>query len=118
VQIRQTRATQDIVVVAVSGELDMATSGSLAHALAEAIATPGTAEVLVDTSGVTFCDSSGLNALVQGQRTAADRGICLRVVEPPDRLRMVMEITCVLELLTTGRVIDPPTPRLTGRDER
>lgn len=109
--IHHTRATEDTVVVTVSGELDMATTDGLARALAEAVTTPGAAHVLVDASAVTFCDSSGLNALIQGHRIAASRGISLRVVQPPHRLRMIMEITCVLDVLTTGQVADPSTPR-------
>ena len=58
--------TADVLLVEVSGEVDMSTSPRLEEVVA---ATPDQAKrVVVDLSGVTFLDSSGLNALVRGQR--------------------------------------------------
>lgn len=111
-QVSHSLATQDTVVVTVSGELDMATSDVLAGVLADALNEPGIAQLLVDARSITFCDSSGLNALVRAHHAAASRDVCLRVVEPPDRLRMIMEITCLLDLLTAGQVSEQRTPPL------
>ena len=50
--------------------------------------------VVVDLTGVTFLDSSALNALVHGQRGLAAREIAFRVVSPADQVvRRVFEIT-------------------------
>ncbi|MFG2006800.1 STAS domain-containing protein [Spirillospora sp. NPDC048911] len=53
------------------GELDLATAGSFRDLLVETIG-KGCPNVVVDMSGVTFCDSQGLSALLAGG--AACRG--------------------------------------------
>jgi anti-anti-sigma factor len=61
--------------VAVSGELDAATSGRLAAA-------PGAlngASVLLDPEGCTFVDSSGIRTIVEGVRRLANQGRTLVV---------------------------------------
>ena len=82
----------DAVIVEAIGEIDMATAPQLAAALDP---TPDDVRrMVVDLSGVTFLDSSGLNALVQAQRALAHRSVDLRIVCPTDRvIRKVFEIT-------------------------
>ena len=80
-ELHTTTDSSDVVVVTVVGEVDMTTAPELTKAI-DGVA--GTArKVVVDLSGVTFLDSSGLNALVRGRRelAAADRE--LSVVAPP-----------------------------------
>ena len=60
----------------------MTTASELSQAIER---TPdGTELVVIDLSEVSFLDSSGLNALVQGRRTLAERGIAMTVVVPPE----------------------------------
>ena len=84
----------ETLVVEVVGEADMATAPELAQALDAAAVNDSVRRVVVDLTGVTFLDSSALNALVHGQRGLAAREIAFRVVSPADQVvRRVFEIT-------------------------
>ena len=87
------------VILEVEGEVDMMTAPSLSKAISEV--PEGTQWVVVDLSKVSFLDSSGLNALVQGRRTLDARQVAMRVVVPVDgAIRRVFEITHLTEPLT------------------
>ncbi len=72
------------VVVTVAGEVDMTTAPGLTKAF-DGVA-GSVRKVVVDLGGVTFLDSSGLNALVRGRRELAAADIELSVVAPPPGL--------------------------------
>jgi anti-anti-sigma factor len=64
----------EIVVVTVTGEVDISTAGLLRDQLADVLATqPGA--VLVDVTRLDFCDLSGLDALVEAASAAASAGL-------------------------------------------
>jgi anti-sigma B factor antagonist len=77
------------VVIAVAGEVDMATAPQLAHCL---LGHTGT-DVVVDLSEVTFMDSTGMTALVQGYNAARKSGCTLRTTGERDVIRRVIEIS-------------------------
>ncbi len=79
-------------VLTVTGEVDMTTAPELLRSIE--LVSDRSDRVVVDLSAVTFLDSSGLNALLTGQRVLEGRGIGLRVVTPEDNpVRRVFEIT-------------------------
>ena len=59
-----TRRTDDCPVVEVTGELDIATADLLDLHLHDVITRHGPARIVLDLSGLTFCDASGLRVLV------------------------------------------------------
>ncbi|UUN30478.1 STAS domain-containing protein [Streptomyces sp. FIT100] len=61
----------DIVVVALTGELDHDTAEPLRAALDEGIAS-GARRLLVDCSELLFCDSTGLNVLLHARLAAQE----------------------------------------------
>lgn len=73
------RCTADVrwsggaAVVVVAGELDHDNQEPLREALAEALAL-GAERTVVDCAGMTFCDSTGLNILLQGRLDAREAG--------------------------------------------
>jgi anti-sigma B factor antagonist len=69
-----------IHVVALSGELDAATSDGLADALLQ---TAGST-VVVDLSGLTFMDSSGIGTLVVARNRIMAEGLGQLVLTRPD----------------------------------
>ncbi|MGW6534479.1 STAS domain-containing protein [Streptomyces sp. NPDC055051] len=81
-------------VVAVSGNLDMhrveAVRSTLLRAITEA---PCGAEVIVDLTFSSFCDSSGLATLVAARERAADAGHTLRLGAPCHQMLRLMEFT-------------------------
>ncbi|MFD7985973.1 STAS domain-containing protein [Kitasatospora indigofera] len=70
-------------VVEVTGELDYDTAPRVRVALEDALAVAPVPPILVvDLAGVTFCDSSGLNALLQARIDAQGQGSVLRLARP------------------------------------
>jgi anti-sigma B factor antagonist len=94
----------DPVVLAVQGEVDLATAPQLERELTTALATPGATGVRVDLSGVEFMDSAGLRVLVAALRTAEDGGRTLTLSSPHERVRRIIQITGLSEVF----VLDAP----------
>ena len=78
----------DIHVVALRGELDMATAAGLTDWL---VAISGSS-VVVDLSGLTFMDSSGINALVMARNRIVDSGNSLILARPSPIVKRTLEI--------------------------
>ncbi len=88
-----------VVRLVLAGELDIATSDQLDSAMADTVAVPRVATVIVDLAAVSFCDSSGISALVRGRATAAGHGITYQVVNATGAVRRILEITGVWGVL-------------------
>lgn len=73
------------------GEIDLATAGEVVRALASVDGQ----RVLVDMSGVTFCDSSGVAALIRAGR---DRDSVV-ITNAPENVRQVFRILGVDDML-------------------
>jgi anti-sigma B factor antagonist len=88
----------DDAIVVLSGELDMATAPELTGVLGQVIA-HGPPEVVVDFSGLSFIDSSGIAALVDAQHRLGDqeRRLCIHAAHP-GAVR-VFEIAGLLDFL-------------------
>jgi len=95
----------DALVVAVVGEIDMATAPEVSKAISSG---PGDAgRVVVDLTQVTFLDSSALNAFVQSQQELMQRDVAFRIVSPLDQaVRNVFEITRLTEPLSVVDSLD------------
>jgi anti-sigma B factor antagonist len=78
-------------VVPAPAEVDGAGSDQLRHALIAAV--DDHAIVVVDMSANTFCDSSGIGALLTAARRATARGGELRVVMPDTSVFRVFKLT-------------------------
>ncbi|TWD81244.1 anti-anti-sigma factor [Kribbella amoyensis] len=76
-----------VLLVRLSGEIDIATTEYAAEAIRTAIAPPARL-VLIDVSAVTFCSSAGLGNLVEARQLAGQHEIQLALVgvgRPVDR---------------------------------
>ena len=91
-----------VVRLAVAGEIDLATAGQLDDAIAQAVA-GGCAEVIVDLAEVSFCDSTGIGAIVRARNAAALEGATVHVINPRGPVYRVLDVTGMLDSLT-----DPP----------
>ena len=81
-------------VVALAGELDF-DSAPLLRSLFEEALDVDEARVVVDCSDLTFCDSTGLNALVVARRAALERGSAVSVAAPPPAMARVLAMSGV-----------------------
>ncbi len=78
------------VLVRLSGEVDLSWSQEVRRAVLEALGADGT--VGVDLSAVSYIDSSGIAALVEGFQTARTRGSRFALVAVSDAVRAVLEL--------------------------
>jgi anti-sigma B factor antagonist len=90
----------DFVLLIVGGEIDFTTATVLSSALDDALAA-GPNNVLVDMSGVTFIDSSGLTALIHGYKAATRAEGWLSIRDPSAVVTRLLALTGQLERFTT-----------------
>jgi anti-anti-sigma factor len=102
VRITQSLDGQGTVRLALSGELDMASAETLAASVDHALRPDRPAQLVVDLAGVTFCDSTGIRALVDARAAALRCQVAFRTVNPRGLTRRVMSVTGVLDVLTSG----------------
>ena len=89
-----------------AGEIDLYTAPRLQGELAGVIANsaPGSL-VVVDMSGVEFCDSTGMNVLLSCLRQARERGGELELAAPRPAVRKILQVTGLEAVFT---VTDKP----------
>ena len=75
----------------VAGEIDLAVAGQFASAVNDLLAAADGVAV-IDLTGVTFFNSTGIGVLVDAATGATRRGVAL-TVRPSDYVRRTLEIT-------------------------
>jgi len=90
----------DHVRLVLAGDVDFAAHSELADRLTTLIA--GGRAVVVDCAGVTFLDSMGLRALVEGLAAARARSVGFELADPSQPVLRVMELTGTAELFGLG----------------
>ena len=87
-----------VATVTLRGEADVVTVDQLRVVLGEALATRPR-EVVVDLTGLTFIDSTGLGALVFGFQRARDAGIRFRLAHPSTTVKQILVLSGLLEVV-------------------
>jgi anti-sigma B factor antagonist len=91
------------------GELDMASAPVLSECLDKAIDDDGIRPtVLMDVNDLTYCDFSGIRALLDAAHRCYKNGAYFRVVGARDNVRRVFEITDTIEILNVDGSGDSP----------
>ena len=101
--------TDDVPVLSASGELDMTNAAELTESL-QAMADSSAKVVVADLSGVTFIDSTGLNALIVGRKRLEERGGELRLVMTHPHVLKVFEITGLLDVFPVHASVTEALP--------
>lgn len=91
-------------VVAVSGEIDVATAPQLRECLHQVIAR-GDATVVLDLLGVTFLDSTALGVLVGALKRCRELGGELHIVVADPRIMKIFEITGLTSVFTIADTV-------------
>ena len=81
---------QDVLVLRLVGEVDIATVDQFREILGR-LADLRRANVVIDASGVTFMDSTGLHALIEGKRAIHDVNAHIVLVCSP-QVRRILEL--------------------------
>lgn len=86
IQIGRTWLGPDVLVLAVGGEIDMATMTEWRDALSAALAVYQLRRLICDCAELRFLSIGGFLALVDAHHTARGRGIQIQVTHPPRTL--------------------------------
>ena len=94
-----------IAVVRLAGRLDLLSAADV-RARLSAATEDGHRRLVVDLSGVTFVDSSGLGALIGGLKAARVAGGDLRIAGPNEQGRVILTLTTLERVLRPYATID------------
>ncbi|WP_285733164.1 STAS domain-containing protein [Nocardiopsis sp. ATB16-24] len=86
-----TRVESRSVIVAIEGELDIATAADLQEHIQSAIKDHGP-WLILDMAGLEFMDSSGLNVIINAYRTVRDLGGALALAALNERVNKVVRL--------------------------
>lgn len=98
-------------VIAISGELDLASGPSLEEALSALDS--DAALVVVDLRKLEFMDSTGLSIIVRAHQRLAERNCELSLVRGSPQVQRLLDLTGVAERV---RLVESPEELLTRRD--
>lgn len=105
IDIREQRP--GMMVVSLTGEVDIMRSPDLQTALQDAIGRiKGKGAVVVDLSGVTYMDSSGVATLVRGLQLSRKKDVGLVLCALQDRVRSIFEIARLDTVFPMAATID------------
>ncbi|MEV4557967.1 STAS domain-containing protein [Kitasatospora sp. NPDC049285] len=99
------------VVVHLTGELDQDRQPVLDHALARAVRSRPL-RLVIDMTGVVFCDCVGLNALLKTRHAAQQAGVDLQLSGLRHQATRLLEITQADALFTIADNALPATRRI------
>ena len=92
-------AAGDTARVKLDGELDIHTAPGVAEAITKAVDS-GVTTVVVDAGSLRFCDSSGIQVLVQARERLIANGGNLRVEGVHGSVEKVLAVTGLLDLFS------------------
>ncbi|MEU1012584.1 STAS domain-containing protein [Streptomyces sp. NPDC005890] len=100
-----THADGHLALVCVSGEIDIR-SAPLLRTDGLRLINQGHPDLILDLAQVTFCDSSGFNALINILRCARAANGSLTLAAVPDRLSRMLDLTGVSALMPAYSTVD------------
>jgi len=95
-----TREVNDIAIIKVEGKI---TIGAGDQQLRDVIASAASKKILLDLSGVTTIDSSGIGELVGSYTTVTNKGGKLKLLHLPAKLNELLHVT---QLITVFEVYE------------
>ncbi|GAA2720775.1 STAS domain-containing protein [Cellulomonas aerilata] len=101
------------VVMRVTGEVDVATAAPLRQELAVHMGSHQQ-DLIVDVSGVTFMDSTGLGVLVRAVRQVHERGGRIELVSHEDPVMNLLRLTALADVLPVHKTVHEARAALSG----
>jgi|SRR5713226_8262145 anti-sigma B factor antagonist len=98
-----------ITIARLEGELDIATTPALRERLLS-VFSPAVRLIVIDLSGVSFCDVSALAVLVATQRRAGGLGITVRLAAPSSQMAKLLRVTGLDQCFTICATVDDALP--------
>jgi anti-sigma B factor antagonist len=100
----------EMILVALSGELDLASSGALGEELTRVV-DAASGLVVVDLRGLEFMDSTGLSTLVKAHQRAEQAGKRFALVRGSQQVQRLLNLTGVEDRMLFA---DSPEELVTG----
>ncbi len=100
-----TRSQGGRTIMSLGGEIDLYTAPRLHGELVTVLSGGAPAQIVVDMSGVDFCDSTGMNVLLAAHRRAREQGGDLELAAPRPAVRKILQVTGLESVFT---VLDDP----------
>ena len=101
------------LVCRLAGELDLSSADQVRRAVDGAMARHGVSDLVLDLSEVSFLDSSGVGVILGRYRRTRESGGRMVLVAPPERLRPVLELAGILQLVPAAASVGEATGLLT-----
>lgn len=99
----QSRQREGVTILEPKGKITIGVGDvALRDAVQEAVGA-GSRKILIDLSGVTTMDSSGIGELVSTYTTVTNRGGKLKLLHLPPKIQDIMQVT---QLITVFEVFD------------
>jgi anti-anti-sigma factor len=98
-----------VTIARLEGELDIATTPTLRERLL-GVFRPGVRLLIIDLSGVSFCDVSALAVLVGTQRRATGLGVTVRLASPRPQMAKLLRVTGLDQCFTIYATLDDALP--------
>jgi anti-sigma B factor antagonist len=99
-----TRSHAGHAVMDVAGEIDLYTAPRLQAEFTRLLET-GPSRVVIDMSGVDFCDSTGMNVLLSALKRLKERGGALEVAAPRPAVRKILQVTGLDSVFTVHETV-------------
>ena len=96
----QSRVDGATVVIALEGELDLASVGELDTEIARLAADDAAGEVVVDLRELAFMDSSGLRSIILAESRVTEAGKRFALIQGNESVHRVFEITRMTDRFT------------------
>jgi anti-anti-sigma factor len=96
-------------IARLEGDLDIATTPVLRERLLSVLR-PGMPLLVLDLSGVSFCDVSALAVLIGTQRRARGLGITVRLAAPRPQMAKLLRVTGLDRVFTICATLDDALP--------
>jgi anti-sigma B factor antagonist len=100
-----TAGDTDPAVVALTGELDIASAGALEDRI-RGLVDAGHSRLVVDLAGLIFCDSTGIGTLVRANNDCLALGGYLRLAAPNRNVARVLAVVGLLDAFPAYRSVD------------
>ena len=101
-------------LVAVRGELDLATAPLLERTLAELVDDQSCRSIVIDLHDLDFMGSTGLSVLLNAQARAENRGSALTLARPSSPVLRTLQIAGLLSTFTIHADTAAPNNRATS----
>lgn len=102
---------EGVALLALEGELDLAVSGLL-DAAVQRLLEDRQRLVVIDLGGLTFCDSSGLGALLRSSRTLRTAGGTCLVAGARGPVARLLELTSMEQVIRVVADVQPALSEL------